>query len=127
MPVSAISNANLLQMCYDCGAVGFLPVLTYTYDAETGDVVVTNDSDIPAGDTLKRIQLRLTDDFGNEVRGTTTSAAVTISAATLDKSKGLNLTATILTNGGIAADGSAFFLQAAGNVGRWDVQKNALA
>lgn len=127
MPVKPFDNTNLLQMCNDCGAVGFVPAVGYTYNAATGDVVVTNTSTIPAGDTFGKVHLRLTDQFGGEVRGTITVAAtpVTISALTLNRSKSLNLMATIVTPGHIAADGSAYGLQAAGDVANWDVQKNA--
>jgi hypothetical protein len=128
MGVNAISNANLINLCRDCGATGFLPVATYTYNAGTGAVVVTNASTIPANDTFRIAHLRLTDEFGNEVRGdiTTAGTPVTLSATTLNRSKPINLTVTILTTNGIIADGSAFWLQAAGDVARWDVQKNAI-
>lgn len=69
MANNAIDNTNLLQMCRDCGAVGFVPSVTYVYDAGAGTVVATNGSTIPAGDTLKLVKLRVTDCFGGERRG----------------------------------------------------------
>ena len=51
---------------------------------------------------------------------------VSIDVSTLDRSKPMMITATILTTNQIAADGSASgFLQAAGDIGFFDVQKNA--
>ncbi len=52
-------------------------------------------------------------------------SAVTINVSSLDRSKQLALVATILTDNRIAADGGAYGLMAAGNLGHWDVQKNA--
>lgn len=66
---NAIDNTNLLQMCNDCGAIGFVPSVTYAYDANAATVTVTNASTIPAGDTLNIIKVRVHDFFGNEVRG----------------------------------------------------------
>jgi len=205
--MNVIDNSNLLQMCKDCGAVGFVPALSYVYDAGAGTVVVTNSSTIPTGDVLNKIKVRVHDFFGGEVRGeifghtggngytsvpqvvitggggtgatahavltngvvtsvvvdtpgtgytsdpvatvvggggngaklavtrstTTVSSiavvaddnAVTLNVASLDRSKQLALVATILTDNRIAADGGAYGLMAAGNVGYWDVQKNA--
>lgn len=67
--MQVIDNTNLLQICRDCGAVGFLPVVTYVYDAEAGTVTITNDSTIPSGDALRVIKIKVHDFFGAEVRG----------------------------------------------------------
>lgn len=205
MPVQPFDNTNLLQMCNDCGAVGFVPAVAYSVSGS--NVTVTNSSTIPSGDTLKKVHVRLVDQFGGEVRGhidgsaggdgytsppavvfsggggtgaagtavisngkvtgvtitapgsgyssdptvsfvggggsgaagtvnrsTTTVAsvtmtaddgAVTLSSSTLNTSKPLSIIATILTANQIAADGSAFYIGAAGNLASWDVQKNA--
>lgn len=207
MPVKPFDNTNLLQMCRDCGAVGFVPALAYTFNTGIGDVVVTNSSTIPSGDTLRKVLVRLVDQFGGEVRGHIdgssggdgytsapvvafsggggsgaagtavisngrvtgvtitapgtgyTSAptisftggggsgaagtvvlsgsavasvtmaaddnAVTLSATTLNTSKPISIMATILTAGQIAADGGAYYIQAAGTLASWDVQKNS--
>lgn len=205
--MNVIDNTNLINMCRDCGAVGFIPVLSYVYDAGAGTIVITNSSTIPSGDTLRRIKIKVHDFFGGEVRGsidgvtggagytsvptvtivggggsgaiahavltgdrvssivvdaagtgyssdptvvitggggsgargtvtrsTTTVGsiavtaddnAVTIDVSTLDRSKQLAIRGTILTANQIAADGGAYGLMAAGNLGHWDVQKNA--
>lgn len=207
--MNTIDNTNLLNMCRDCGAVGFIPVLTYLYDAEARTVTIEDDSTYPAGDSLNKIKIRVHDDFGGEVRGhidgssggdgyvtaplvsfsggggsgatahavitdgkvtsividtvgtgyttdptvvfdntdtggsgaaatahrtTTTVTGVTIIAdddtvvidiSDLDSSKPLCISATIFTVGMIAADGGAYWLQPAGDIGHWDVQKNA--
>lgn len=123
-----IDNTNLLQMCRDCGAVGFVPTLAYAYDAGAATVTMTNTSTIPAGDTYTTTKVRVTDFFGNEVRGVQPVKAtpLVLNISTLNRSKPLMITATVLTANQIAADGSASgFLQAAGNIDFWDVQKNA--
>lgn len=127
--MNPINNSNLLQMCRDCGAIGFTPVVGYVYDAAAKTVVLTDGSTIPAGDALSKVHVRVHDTFGGEVRdaivATGGGGAKTLDVSTLDASKGLNITVTVLTTGRIAADGSAFNIGAAGNISRWDVQKNA--
>lgn len=61
------------------------------------------------------------------VTGITLSAslAANIDVSSLDVSRGLKILSTILTTGMIAADGSAYNIQAAGTIGQWDSQKNA--
>ena len=127
--INAVDNTNLKNYRNDAGTTGFTPSVGYTYNAGTGDVVVTDGSTIPAGDTLKKVHLRLLDEFGGEVRDTITvtgaPGAKTLSASTLNKSKGLKLMATVLTTNMLAADGNAINLAAAGNIANWDAQKNA--
>lgn len=203
--MNAIDNANLLRLCNDCGAVGFVPSMTYSY--EDGIITVTNASTIPAGDTLRHIKIKVHDFFGNHVVGGIVAAtggkgyrtaptvviegdgtgatahavltndvvtsvvidtggtgystatarfvsvdggfgaeagAVTIAAnavtaialaapgqntdidvSSLNRSKPLALTATIITTGGIVADGGAYGILTEGDIENWDVQKYA--
>jgi hypothetical protein len=66
MSVQAIDNANLVNICNDCGIVGFTPAVS---DGVSGsNVTVTENSVIPAGDSQKATHVRLMDDFGGEVR-----------------------------------------------------------
>ncbi len=126
MPV--INNANLLQMCHDCGAVGFLPVVAYAYDAGGAEITITNTSTIPAGDAFEMLKVRVHDEFGNEVRGVQTVQAtpLVLDVSTLNRSKTLAITVTLTTDDEIAADGGAYgYLAAAGDIANWDVQKNA--
>lgn len=122
-----IDNTNLLQMCHDCGAVGFIPVLTYAYDAGAETVTVTDASTIPAGDGLNKIKLKVHDYYGGTVTGEIAAALGNdvIDVSGLDRSKALALSATIITDGGITADGGAYGLLAGGDVGHWDVKKTA--
>jgi hypothetical protein len=123
----AIDNSNLTNYRGDQPAL--VPVVTFTYNPGTGQVVVTDGSTIPAGDTLKKVHVKVHDAFGGEVRGTITTTgapgAQTLACAALDESKGLNITATVLTTKNVAADGSAFNIGAAGSIARWDIQSNA--
>ncbi len=123
-----IDNSNLLQMCRDCGAAGFIPAFTYAYDATAETVTVTNASTIPGGDAIKLIKARVHDYFGNDVLGSDPGpvvGAIVINVADLNRSKPLALTVTISTTGGIIADGGAYGLLPAGDVAHWDVEKNA--
>jgi len=123
----AINNANLLNMCKDCGAVGFVPELSYAYDAVEAEVTITNTSTIPSGDTFLKLKVRVHDFFGKEVRGfqTVQATPLVIDISSLDRSKPLAITVTLITTNNILADGGAYgYLQAAGNIGWYDVQKN---
>lgn len=124
----AIDNSNLVNH-RGCIPAGFTPVVSYTYDAAAGEVVLTDGSAIPTGDTLKKVHVRVHDKFGGEVRDaiTTTGSggAKTLNVSTLNNSKGLDITATVLTTKMIAADGGAYNIGAAGNVANWDIQQNA--
>lgn len=205
--MNVIDNTNLKQMNSGLGTIGFVPDVTYEYDALAATVTVTNASTLQAGDSVKAFKARVHDFFGGEVRGAIivgaggtgyqsaptvvfggsgtgatgtatiadgkvtgvtitapgtgyvdgdpvsftggggygaegtlleTTGAVdsvtltapvanedTIDISTLDRSKQLALSVTILTVDGIAADGGAYGLLAAGDVGHWDVQLNA--
>ncbi len=129
MGAQAIDNANLVNLNVNLGTTGFTPAVSYAYDAGAKTVTVTDGSTIPAGDTLKKVHVKVMDDFGGEVRDTITvtgaPGAKTINVATLDPSNGLKVMATVLTTKMLAADGSAVRIGAAGSVGRWDAQANA--
>lgn len=66
---NAIDNTNLLEMNAGIGTIGFIPVVTYAYDAGAKTVTVTNSSTLQAGDSIKEIKIRVHDFFGKEVRG----------------------------------------------------------
>lgn len=126
----AIDNTNLTNYRSKGLPVDlFTPVVSYVFDAEAKTVVVTDGSTIPAGDTLKIIHLKVHDHFGGTVTGEITvtgeAGTKTLDVSTLNLSKHLNLTATVLTTNMLAADGGAYHLQAAGNVQNWDKQQNA--
>ena len=82
-----------------------------------------------SGDTLKKVHLRLIDDFGKEVRDTITITGApgqkVLSTSTLNTSKGVKIMATVITTNGIVADGNAINIGAAGAVSNWDAQKSA--
>lgn len=207
MPV--IDNSELINLCNDCGAVGFIPEASYDFDADARTVEVEDTSTIPAGDSLRLIKYRVHDCFGGWVtaqndivagghgftstpavvisggggsgatahavvtngkvtsivvdtagtgyssdpiatltgggsgsggvkltvtRSTTTVASISvdtpddptvIDVSSLNLSKPLHLSVTILTENGIVADGGAYGLMASGDVANWDVQKSA--
>ena len=128
MGAQAISNANLLNLS-EQGVTGFAPALTYAVAGN--NVTITDASVIPAGDALKKVHIRLHDQFGGEVRDVITVTGApgqkVLSSATLNKSMPLKITATVITNENRVADGTAIDIGAAGSVGYWDIQKNAKA
>lgn len=66
---NAIDNANLVNICQNyCNVAGFNPNVTYTYNAATNQVVVTDSSVLIAGDSVKACHLKIMDKFGGEIR-----------------------------------------------------------
>jgi hypothetical protein len=123
--MQAIDNTNLVGYCKtNCSITSFLPKVSYVYDAAAKTVVVTDGSTYGSGDGLKKVHIKVHDYFGGEKRDTitvtSTPGAKTIDVSTLNASKGLNITATIITNVDFHADGSAFRIIAAGDLANWD-------
>lgn len=127
--MNAIDNTNLLNVFGGQNNVaGFVPALNYTYDFAAGTVVVTDSSTLPAGDTLISIHIQVFDKFAKEVRAEIAALAgtATISTATLNKSKPLDIKVTVVTAANRIADGGAYNLMPAGQIAQWDIQKNAV-
>jgi hypothetical protein len=133
MSANAVSNDNLKNHRADNGTTGFTPVVKYEYDATAKEVDITDESLFPSGVSLKKVAIRIHDKFGGEKRGTLTPTgdsgfgdSVTVDVATLDASKGLDITATVIADDDkLVADGSAHNIGAAGSLSSWDAQKNA--
>jgi hypothetical protein len=125
MPVQAVDNSNLKNYNGSQPA-GFTPAVSFTNDGT--NVVVTDASVIPAGDGLKKVKVQVFDKFGGEVRDTIiltgAPGAKTLSLATLNKSKPLDIKVTVITNNNIVSDGGAYNIGAAGNISQWDTQQN---
>lgn len=105
-----------------CNCQGFIPNLTFTYNSTTGVVVVTDASTFPAGDAIKRINVLVHDEFGKSVPGTITVAGGntgSISVTSLNRTRSLRITATVLTQKECVSDGSANNIQSAGQLAYW--------
>jgi hypothetical protein len=122
-----IDNTNLINMCRDCGLPGFLPKASYVFDAGARTVTVTDDSDIPADAALKKIKVKVHDYYGGTAVGEIAAAAgnVVVDVSDLDLSKQLAIAVTVILDNGGIADGGAYGIGAAGDIGHWDVQLNA--
>ncbi len=133
MAANAIDNSDMLNYRDDQGTDGFTPKVDYAYDSAAKTVTLTDDSTYPDGSFMKRVQVAVHDKFGGEVRdsieeipGSGNDDEVTIDVSTLDASRGLDVTATVLVDDDkLAANGSAINIGAAGSLGAWDKHKNA--
>lgn len=106
-----------------CNCIGFTPNLSFTYNSSTNVVVVTDASVLPAGDSLRRINVLVHDEFGNSVPGTITAAlgnTGNISTASLNRAKGLHITATVVTTKDCKSDGTARNIGASGSLTNWN-------
>ncbi|MFB6453716.1 hypothetical protein ACE38W_00470 [Chitinophaga sp. Hz27] len=123
--MNAIDNSNLINYCRSgCDITSFLPTVAYTYDAGAKTVAVTDNTTFGNGDTLKKVHIKVLDQFGGEVRGTITATGTPgkqiIDVSSLNVSKGLSVNSTVISNAGFVADGSAVNIGAAGSLSRWN-------
>jgi hypothetical protein len=135
MPVNAIDNSNLLDYRGTEGTEDFTPGVEYVYDAAAAEIDVTDASYFPSGVSLLRTHIKVHDKFGGQVNGAIENPdgsdspgmrTATIDVSGLDRSKPLDITATVVADDGrLVADGGAYDIQAAGVLGSWDKQKNA--
>lgn len=133
--MKAIDNTNMLDYRDDMGTSGFTPGVTYTYDAAAKEIDAVDASSFPDGVSLLRTHVRVHDKFGGQVNGEienpdgSESAAdrnTTIDVSSLNLSKPLDITATVVADDGkLVADGGAYNIGAAGELGSWDKQRNA--
>ena len=132
----AIDNTNLLDYRGDQPS-GFTPGVTYVYDSAAAEVDVTDASTFESGHSLLRIHVRVHDKFGGQVNGEIENPdgsdsagdhTATIDVSSLNRSKPLDITATVVgvdPSGlaQVAADGGAYDIGAAGSLGSWDKQR----
>lgn len=134
MSANAIDNSNLLDYRGDQPSE-FVPGVNYTYDATAAEVDVVDASVFPSGVSLLRTHVRVHDKFGGHVNGeienpdgseSAPDRTATINVSSLNRSKPLDITATVVGDDGqLVADGGAYNIGAAGSLGSWDKQKNA--
>lgn len=135
MAVNAIDNSNLKHP-NDPAMAAFDPGVSYTYDAATAEVDAWDSTrGFPSGVSLLRTHVRVHDKFGGQVNGeienpdgseSPGTRAVTIDVSSLNRSKPLDITVTVIGDDGkTVADGGAYDIGAAGQVGNWDKQYNA--
>ena len=122
--MKAFDNANLTdKLCGNCGCPGFAPAIGYAYNASAKTVTLTEKGTAPSSDTFKNANVEIHDRFGNSVKSSITAAAGNTGAldvSGLNASKGLRVTATVVTNGGCTSDGSTDLNAAAGDLANWD-------
>jgi hypothetical protein len=135
MAVNAIDNSNLLNYRDDRGTTDFVPAVSYVYDAVAKEIDFTEASTFPSSVALKKTIVRVHDKFGKEVRGfiypnsgsdSGHDINTTVDTSSLDASKPFDITATVIADDDmLVADGGAYNIGAAGNLGSWDKQRNA--
>jgi hypothetical protein len=132
MSVNAVDNSNLKNYRDDQGTTGFTPSVAFAWDAEAKTIDVTDESEYPSGVALKKVAVRVFDNYGGEVRNTLAPAEgsgddeVTVDVSTLNPAEGLSITATVIADDNkLVADGIAKNIMASGSLAYWDIQKNA--
>lgn len=136
--MGAIDNSNMLDYLGNQGTSEFTPGVDYEYDAAAKEIDFTDaTTSLPSGVSLLRTHVRVHDKFGGQVNGEIENPdgsdspgqrTTTVDVSSLDASRGLDITATVVADDGkLVADGSAYNIGASGSLGSWDKQKNASA
>lgn len=133
--MNPFDNSNLTGFCGCTVASGFSPAVSYSLNAGTKVLTVTDASAFPAGDSFKNINLWAIDSKGNEVKGRITAAAgnttLNLSTGGFDVGNGFTITATVVSTKRRVADlsvrGVGMALQAsAGSLGNIDIENDSL-
>lgn len=122
MPLQAFDNTGIINFCNNCNCTGVTAGASYAYNAGAGTVTVTDTSTITAPDAFKKMNVAVHDQFGKQVNGVITALAGNTGAidiTSLNRSKPLKITVTLVTNGGCTADGIATDIIAAGTMAGW--------
>ncbi len=108
----AIDNSALLALGAGCGCPAFAPVVTMLYVAADEEITLTDSTTFSAGDGFKKINVSATDADGVVVKGAITAAAgdAVLDVSTLNQSKPIRVSATVVSDGGCMSDGSAYLL-----------------
>lgn len=133
--MTGFDNKDLKGTLYNGPVVTtFAPKVDYSFNSGTSVITLTDTSTYAAGDDRKIAQVEVIDHKGDKkvsnIAGADVDDAITIDCTTLDKSKGLTVLVTIVTNKGLTTDGHAKLLaisSSAGSLGGWNIQDTTVA
>ncbi len=125
----AFSNENIKdKLCGGCDCTGFVPAITYALSGN--NLTVTDATTYGAGADRKIVQIYVNDKKGNQVSGSIAANdgddAVVVSVAGLDRSEGIDMRVTVVSNVGCVSDGHASNLAASGSAGSFDKDYDSL-
>lgn len=123
--MKAIDNSKLIDYCRSsCNITSFIPSIHYSLDATEKKITVSDDSKFGSGDQLKKVHVKIHDNFGSEVRETITATGEpgkkVIDISSLNNTKGLTIRALVISKNNLHADGSATNIQTVGILAYWD-------
>jgi len=133
--MKAFKNEDIKDdLCGGCNCTGFAPNITFTYDGETGELVITDDSDYPDGDSRKIVQIEVRDKNGDKmvdnIAADDDDDAISIDTSDdLDSSGGLSVHATVVSDKGCLSAGHIDAIGiniVAGSLGYWDKDYDAI-
>src|SRR5687768_11782604 len=106
----AFLNENIKdKLCGGCDCTGFVPAINYALSGN--NLTVTDATTYPAGTDRSIVQIYVHDKKGNKVSGSIAAGdgddAQVVSVAGLDRSEGLDMLVTVVSNGGCLSDGHA--------------------
>lgn len=107
--MTSINNSGIVNICSTCGCAAFAPLLNIVYTKATPNIVLKDMSTFDAGDSLKAVNVSVTDSQGNvkysriTVTGAPGQQTLSLTGLNLD-GDGINVHATIITAKGCIAD-----------------------
>jgi hypothetical protein len=123
--MQSVNNQAILGYCCNNLSEGVVGKASFSYDEPGKELTVTDESTFPAGDTLKILHVDVFDRFGGRVYGHIDAAGgnITLDVSTLNPSRGFAVAITVVSNNGVAKDGSAYKIANSQTTGGFDVEK----
>ncbi len=131
---TAIDNSGFLNVCHNCGCVGFEPSLAFDFNSVAKTLEITDNTTYSAGDARKIVHILVSDKHGNHKSGNIPvggTGVVTLGLSNsnrgdvMDLSEGINIICTVVSDKRCVADLSAYSVglvtgSATGDLGNTD-------
>lgn len=130
--MNAFSNANIKdKLCGGCDCTGFAPAVGLNLNTGTNILTITDTTTYGTGAARKIVQIVIVDRNAKKVYANIPAAdadgIITADVSTLDRSEGLTVQATVISDKGCISDGSYYglgVLATVGSMGAWDKDFN---
>lgn len=132
--MNAFSNTNIKdKLCGGCDCSDFVAAVSFVY-AAPDTLTLVDESVYGSGDSRKIVKITLIDKFGNKMVSSIAAAdgddTIAMNpSASLNLAEGFSILATVVSDKGCISDGSSHGVgvnTAAGDLGYWDKDNNAL-
>jgi len=123
--MKAIDNSNVLDYPQKAPGLGVAASVAFSYNSGTTTLTITDNSTYPAGDSRKAVNISVFDKFGGKIEAAIGVAPnnVAINIATLNKTEGVSVIATVVSAKNGQRDGSVHEVTTLKQSGNLDMEK----